>query len=178
MHLAVRVVDEDGRAVPPNQTGEIALKGPKVFKGYWRDEAATAKAIREGWFHTGDVGRIDEDGYLYIEDRKKDMILSGGENIASPEVERALYEHPAVREAAVVGVPDQRWGEVPKAFVVLIEDGGAGAEELIEFCRTRLARFKVPKYVEFVAELPRNPSGKVLKRELRETQPDRTSVSQ
>jgi fatty-acyl-CoA synthase len=177
MHLAVRVVDEDGRSVPPNQTGEIALRGPKVFKGYWRDEAATAKAIRDGWFHTGDVGRIDEDGYLYIEDRKKDMILSGGENIASPEVERALYEHPAVREAAVVGVPDQRWGEVPKAFVVLIEDGGASAEELIEFCRTRLARFKVPKYVEFVAELPRNPSGKVLKRELREPQPDRSSVS-
>jgi acyl-CoA synthetase (AMP-forming)/AMP-acid ligase II len=178
MHLAVRVVDDDGNDVETNQPGEIVLRGPKVFKGYWRDEEATARAIRKGWFHTGDVGRIDEDGYLYVEDRKKDMILSGGENIASPEVERALYEHSAVREAAVVGVPDPRWGEVPKAFVVLKEDVSVGAEELIEFCRARLARFKVPKYVEFVDELPRNPSGKVLKRELREGQRESRPVSQ
>ena len=176
LHLAVRIVDDDGNDVPPSQTGEVVLKGPKVFKGYWKDDEATAKAIRDGWFHTGDVGRIDEDGYLYIEDRKKDMILSGGENIASPEVERALYEHPAVQEAAVVGVPDERWGEVPKAFVVLRQGSSATAEELIEFTRTRLARFKVPKHVQFIEELPRNPSGKVLKRELRETQPESASV--
>lgn len=178
LHLAVRIVDDDGNDLPANQTGEIALKGPKVFKGYWRDDEATAKAIRGGWFHTGDVGRIDEDGYLYIDDRKKDMILSGGENIASPEVERALYEHEAVQEAAVIGVPDPRWGEVPKAFVVLKAGAEVTAEELIEFCRGRLARFKAPKHVEFIAELPRNPSGKVLKRELREGKPEGAPVAE
>jgi acyl-CoA synthetase (AMP-forming)/AMP-acid ligase II len=153
--------------VPPDQLGEVELKGPKVFKGYWRDPDATAAAIRDGWFHTGDIGRIDEDGYLFIEDRKKDLIVSGGENIASPEVERVLYEHPAVVEAAVIGVPDPRWGEVPKAFVVLRAGEEATAEDLLGHCRGRLARFKVPKEVEFIDELPRNPSGKVLKRELR-----------
>lgn len=166
-HLAVRIVDEQDRQVPPDQLGEVVLKGPKVFKGYWRDPDATAAAIRDGWFHTGDIGRIDEDGYLFIEDRKKDLIVSGGENIASPEVERVLYEHPAVVEAAVIGVPDPRWGEVPKAFVVLRAGEEATAEDLLGHCRGRLARFKVPKEVEFIDELPRNPSGKVLKRELR-----------
>ena len=168
VHLAVRVVDEQGQEVPPNQLGEVVLRGPKVFKGYWRDPEATAAAIRDGWFHTGDIGRIDEDGYLYIEDRKKDLIISGGENIASSEVERALYEHPAVVEAAVIGIPDPRWGEVPKAFVVLRSGAEVTAQDLIEHCRQRLARFKVPKQVEFIDALPRNPSGKVLKRELRE----------
>ncbi len=168
VHLAVRVVDEEGQEVLPNQLGEVVLRGPKVFKGYWRDPEATAAAIRDGWFHTGDIGRIDEDGYLYIEDRKKDLIISGGENIASSEVERALYEHPAVVEAAVIGIPDPRWGEVPKAFVVLRSGAEVTTQDLIEHCRQRLARFKVPKQVEFIDALPRNPSGKVLKRELRE----------
>ncbi len=168
VHLAVRVVDEEGQEVLPNQLGEVVLRGPKVFKGYWRDPEATAAAIRDGWFHTGDIGRIDEDGYLYIEDRKKDLIISGGENIASSEVERALYEHPAVVEAAVIGIPDPRWGEVPKAFVVLRSGAEITTQDLIEHCRQRLARFKVPKQVEFIDALPRNPSGKVLKRELRE----------
>jgi fatty-acyl-CoA synthase len=166
-HLSVRIVDDAGRDVPAGELGEVALKGPKVFRGYWRDPEATAAAIRDGWFHTGDIGRIDEDGYLYIEDRKKDLIVSGGENIASPEVERALYEHPAVLEAAVIGIPHERWGEVPKAFVSLRPGTTASVEELTAHCRSRLAGFKVPKAVEFVAELPRNPSGKVLKRELR-----------
>ncbi|HLH71473.1 MAG TPA: long-chain fatty acid--CoA ligase [Candidatus Dormibacteraeota bacterium] len=168
LHLGVRIVDEEGREVPPNQLGEVVLRGPKVFKGYWRDPEATAAAIRDGWFHTGDIGRIDEDGYLYIEDRKKDLIISGGENIASSEVERALYEHPEVLEAAVIGIPDPRWGEVPKAFVVLRSGSGVTAQDLVEHCRQRLARFKVPRQVEFIDALPRNPSGKVLKRELRE----------
>src|SRR5579875_1783808 len=168
LHLGVRIVDEEGREVPPNQLGEVVLRGPKVFKGYWRDPEATAAAIRDGWFHTGDIGRIDEDGYLYIEDRKKDLIISGGENIASSEVERALYEHTEVLEAAVIGIPDPRWGEVPKAFVVLRSGSGVTAQDLVEHCRQRLARFKVPRQVEFIDALPRNPSGKVLKRELRE----------
>ncbi|MBW1772654.1 MAG: long-chain fatty acid--CoA ligase [Deltaproteobacteria bacterium] len=167
-HLHVRVVDEKGRDMPPNEMGEIILKGPKVFKGYWKNPEATAAAIRDGWFYTGDMGNLDEDGYLYIMDRKKDMIISGGENIASPEVERVIYDHPSVLEAAVVGIPDPKWLEVPKAFVVLKPDKSLTSEELFDHCVKKLAKFKVPKEVEFIDQLPRNPSGKVLKRELRE----------
>ena len=168
LHLDVKIVRENGNAALPNELGEIVLRGPKVFRGYWRDPEATAAVIHDGWFHTGDVGRVDKEGYLYIEDRKKDMIVSGGENIASPEVERVLYQHPAVLEAAVVATPDERWGEVPKAYVVLKQGQAATAQQLIEFCSAHLAKFKVPRAVEFIAELPRNPSGKVLKRELRQ----------
>jgi acyl-CoA synthetase (AMP-forming)/AMP-acid ligase II len=167
VHLQVRIVDELGVEVPAGELGEITLSGPKVFSGYWRDEEATAKALRDGWFHTGDIGRVDEDGYLFVEDRKKDMIVSGGENIATPEVERVLYEHPEVVEAAVVGKPHERWGEVPKAFVVRRPGSTLSAEELAVFCRERLAKFKVPAEIQFLDELPRTPSGKVLKRDLR-----------
>jgi len=167
LHLQVKIVDDDGREVPRGQTGEIVLKGPKVFKGYWNNPEATAEALRDGWFHTGDIGRIDEDGYLYIVDRKKDMIISGGENIASAEVERVLYEHPQVLEAAVVGMPHPKWGEVPKAYVVVKPGGTLTEQELIEWCQGKLAKFKIPKAVEFIDALPRNPSGKVLKRDLR-----------
>ncbi|OGL10143.1 MAG: fatty-acyl-CoA synthase [Candidatus Rokubacteria bacterium RIFCSPLOWO2_02_FULL_73_56] len=167
LHLDVAIWDDADRPVAPGALGEIVLRGPKVFKGYWRDPEATAAAFRGGWFHTGDIGVLDADGFLYIVDRKKDMIVSGGENIASPEVERVLYEHPAVLEAAVVGCPDARWGEVPVAFVVLREGARAAATELEAHCRARLARFKVPRAVHFVEALPRNPSGKVLKRVLR-----------
>ena len=166
--LSVRIVDDNGAILPPNTVGEIALRGPKVFNGYWHDEEATSNAIRGGWFHTGDMGHLDDDGFLYIDDRKKDMIVSGGENIASPEVERVLYEHPSILEAAVVGQPDQRWGEVPRAFVVLKEGHSLTPDEIREFCRERLAKFKVPAYVDVLTELPRTPSGKVLKRHLRE----------
>jgi O-succinylbenzoate-CoA ligase len=168
-HLQVRIVRDDGEAAAPGELGEIALKGPKVFSGYWRDDEATQNALRNGWFHTGDVGRIDDDGYLYVEDRKKDLIVSGGENIASPEVERVLYEHPDVLEAAVIGMPHPKWGEVPKAYVVLHEGRDAGPAEdeaLRTYCRERLAKYKAPAAVEFLAELPRTPSGKVLKRML------------
>jgi acyl-CoA synthetase (AMP-forming)/AMP-acid ligase II len=168
LYLEVDVRDEHGRSVAPGERGEIVLRGPKVFKGYWRDPDATTAAFAGGWFHTGDVGVRDEDGYLWVVDRLKDMILSGGENVAGSEVERVLYEHDAVLEAAVVGRPDERWGEVPVAFVALRDGTTASAEDLIEHCRPQLARFKVPKDVVFVDALPRNPSGKVLKRELRE----------
>jgi acyl-CoA synthetase (AMP-forming)/AMP-acid ligase II len=168
LHLEVAIWDEQDRPVAPGALGEIVLRGPKVFKGYWKDPDATAAAFRGGWFHTGDIGYLDADGFLYIVDRKKDMIVSGGENIASLEIERVLYEHPAVLEASVVGRPDPRWGEVPVAFVVLRAGMTVGAEELLEFCRARLARFKTPRAVRFVDALPRNPSGKVLKRVLRE----------
>jgi acyl-CoA synthetase (AMP-forming)/AMP-acid ligase II len=168
LHLDVAIWDEDDRVVPAGTLGEIVLRGPKVFKGYWKDPDATTTAFRGGWFHTGDIGYLDDEGFLYIVDRKKDMILSGGENIASPEVERVLYEHPAVLEAAVVGRPDARWGEVPVAVVVLRQEAKADREEIQEFCRARLARYKVPKDVVFIEALPRNPSGKVLKRVLRD----------
>ena len=167
LHLDLAIWDEAGRPLPAGEPGEVVLRGPKVFAGYWRDEAATAKAFAGGWFHTGDVGVLDADGYLYIVDRLKDMILSGGENIAGSEVERVLYEHPAVSECAVVGRPDAKWGEVPIAFVVLRPGADASADALIEHCRGQLAKFKVPREVTFLDALPRNPSGKILKRELR-----------
>jgi acyl-CoA synthetase (AMP-forming)/AMP-acid ligase II len=171
-YLELEIWDDDGAPLPAGERGEVVLRGPKVFPGYWRDPDATAAAFRGGWFHTGDIGVLDEDGFLSIVDRLKDMIVSGGENIASSEVERVLDEHPAVVEAAAVGRPDERWGEVPVAFVVVRDGGGAEVapitvEELLEHCRARLAKFKVPKDVVFVDALPRNPSGKVLKRDLR-----------
>ena len=167
LYLDLDVWDGDGRPLPPGEPGEVVLRGPKVFKGYWRDPEASARAFEGGWFHTGDIGVRDEDGYLFIVDRLKDMIVSGGENVAGSEVERVLYEHPAVLEAAVVGRPDERWGEVPVAFVVLREGVVTTADELVAHCRGQLAKYKVPKDVTFLDALPRNPSGKVLKRELR-----------
>jgi len=171
VNLDVRIAGPDDAPVEPGVPGEVLLRGPKVVSGYWKNEEATAAAFTpDGWFRTGDIGHLDKDGYLYIDDRKKDMIVSGGENVATSEVERALYEHEAVLEAAVVGMPDARWGEVPRAFIVL-KPGQAGAvtaEGLIAHCRSRLAGFKTPKQVVFMDALPRNPSGKVLKRELRQ----------
>jgi fatty-acyl-CoA synthase len=167
-HNRVRVADDAGASVPPGAVGEVLVRGPKVFSGYWRDPDATQRAFVGGWFRTGDMGFLDEDGFLYIADRKKDMIVSGGENIATPEVERALYEHPDIVEAAVVGHPDERWGEVPHAFVVARPGVTLTAAEVAGFCGGRLAGFKVPKHVTFVDELPRTASGKVIKRELRD----------
>jgi len=172
LYLELDIWDEHGGSLPPGERGEIVLRGPKVFKGYWRDPAATEAAFAGGWFHTGDIGVRDQDGYLYIVDRLKDMIVSGGENIASSEVERVLYEHESVLEAAVVGRPDDRWGEVPVAFVVLRQGATTTGDKLLEHCRDQLARFKVPRDITLLDALPRNPSGKVLKRELRAKAPD------
>jgi fatty-acyl-CoA synthase len=168
LYLELDIWDEQGMSVPAGERGEIVMRGPKVFKGYWRDPDATATAFSGGWFHTGDIGVQDDDGYLFIVDRLKDMIVSGGENIAGSEVERVLYEDDAVLEVAVVGRPDDRWGEVPVAFVVVRPGVTVTAEALLERCRAQLARFKVPKEISFIDALPRNPSGKVLKRELRD----------
>lgn len=143
------------------------MRGNDLRLGYYRDPEATAAATPVGWFHTGDLGVMHPDGYLELRDRLKDMIVSGGENIASSEVERVLYEHEAVLETAVVGRPDERWGEVPVAFVVQRPGFSATADELTTHCRDQLARFKVPKEITFLDALPRNPSGKVLKRDLR-----------
>jgi len=168
--LDVRILGPDDRPAEPGGQGEIALRGPKVMSGYWKNPDATAAAFTaDGWFRTGDIGHLDQDGYLYIDDRKKDMIVSGGENVATSEVERVVYECGAVLEAAVVAMPDARWGEVPRAFVVLQPGQEITEQELIAHCRSRLASFKTPKQVVFMETLPRNPSGKVLKRQLRET---------
>jgi fatty-acyl-CoA synthase len=168
LHLEVDIWEPGGdRPVPAGEAGEIVLRGPKVFRGYWDNPQATEAAFRGGWFHTGDIGRIDEDGFLYILDRLKDMIISGGENIASVEVERVLYTFPGVHEAAVIGRPHERWGEVPVAYVAMAPGQRASEEEVIAYCREHLAKFKTPTAVRFVDELPRNPSGKVLKRQLR-----------
>ena len=169
VNLDVKVVDADDAPAAPGATGEILLRGPKVVSGYWKNPEATAAAFTaDGWFRTGDVGHLDKDGYLYIDDRKKDMIVSGGENVATSEVERVLYECDAVLEAAVVAMPDARWGEVPRAFVVLLPGHEITEQALIAHCRSRLAGFKTPKQIVFMQTLPRNPSGKVLKRRLRE----------
>ena len=149
------------------ENGEICLRGPKVTQGYWKDPEKTAAAFFGDWFRTGDIGYLDDDGFLYLTDRKKDMIISGGENIASSEVERVIYELPQVREVAVIGLPDERWGEKPVAIVVLGDGAALELPALTDHCRARLAGFKVPKQLIIRDSLPRNPSGKVLKRVLR-----------
>ncbi|HEV8635375.1 MAG TPA: acyl--CoA ligase family protein [Chloroflexota bacterium] len=165
----LRIVDEQMRDVPADGAtmGEVVMRGNNVMKGYYRDEAATAEAFRGGWFHSGDLGVMHPDGYIELRDRKKDIIISGGENISTIEVERVLYQHPAVLEAAVVAIPDERWGEVPKAFIALKPGARATAEEIVAFARERIARFKVPKAIEF-GPLPKTSTGKIQKFKLRE----------
>ncbi|MBU1276954.1 MAG: long-chain fatty acid--CoA ligase [Proteobacteria bacterium] len=165
--LQVRVVDEMGRALGPDQVGELVCRGPNVMRGYHNNPEGTAEAIRDGWLHTGDLARMDQEGFLYIVDRKKDMIVSGGENIYPRELEEVLYTHPEIADAAVVGLPDPLWGESVCAFVALKPGSRLQAGEVVELCKANLASYKKPKRVEFLQEIPRNPSGKVLKRELR-----------
>ena len=165
--LEVKIVDPQDREVPRGETGEIICRGPNVMKGYYKDPEGTAEALKGGWLHTGDIGRMDEEGFVYIVDRKKDMIISGGENIYPREIEEVLFSHPKIREAAVVGAPDPLWGETVKAFIVLRTDASMTEEEVIEYCKSHLASYKKPKRVEFIESLPRNPSGKVLKNLLR-----------
>jgi acyl-CoA synthetase (AMP-forming)/AMP-acid ligase II len=164
----LRIVDDAGVSLPTGSVGEIVARGNIVMRGYWGDEVATAAALREGWLHTGDVGFIDKYGYLFLTDRKKELIISGGMNVYSREVEDVLHRHPAVDEAAVIGVPDSEWGEIVKAVVVLRPSHEATEVELIEFCRQYLATYKKPKVVKFVSELPKGATGKILKRALKE----------
>ncbi len=164
----IRVLNEAGDALGPREVGEIAIKGPTLMKAYWNKAEATAKAISESWFRTGDAGYFDEDGYLYIHDRVKDMIVSGGENIYPAEVENAIFGHPGVADVAVIGVPDDKWGEAVRAIVVKKPDATVTSQEIIAFARERIAGYKLPKAVDFIAALPRNPTGKVLRRELRQ----------
>ena len=166
----VRVVSADGRDVRPDgkEVGEVIVRGDVVMAGYWNQPDATAQAIRDDWLYTGDLATVDEEGYTLIVDRAKDMILTGGENIASAEIERVLYAHPAVLECAVIAIPDEKWGEVPKALVTLKAGERSGEAELLDHCRRHLAGFKVPKSVEFLGNLPKGGTGKILKKVLRE----------
>ncbi|HRD50521.1 MAG: long-chain fatty acid--CoA ligase [Candidatus Competibacter sp.] len=169
--IDARIVDGNNQSLGPNQVGELVLKGPSIASGYFNNAAAWAEAIdADGWFHTGDLARYDEGWYFTIVDRLKDMFISGGENVYPAEIEAALYQHPAVFQCAVIGVPDAKWGEVGKAFVVLKPNQPAAAEELLAHLGDRLARYKIPRSVEFVASLPISAAGKVLRRELRELQ--------
>jgi acyl-CoA synthetase (AMP-forming)/AMP-acid ligase II len=164
----VKIIDEDDKEVPRGTIGEIAIKGPQLMSGYWNLQDATSKSLKDGWMHTGDAATMDEQGYIYIQDRIKDMIVSGGENVYPREVENALFEHPDIADAAVIGIPSVKWGEAILAFVVLREGKSITSDSLIEFSRERLAGYKVPRQFEFIEELPRNASGKVLKKNLRE----------
>jgi acyl-CoA synthetase (AMP-forming)/AMP-acid ligase II len=166
--IGLRVVDPNGETLPTGQVGEIVIQGPCVMKGYWKNPVATREAFfAGGWLRTGDAGYFDKEGFLYIYDRVKDMIVTGAENVYPAEVENALFGHPAIADAAVIGVPDPRWGEAVKAIVVLKQGVEATAEEIIAYARERIAGFKLPKSIDFVTALPRNPTGKVLRRELR-----------
>lgn len=167
-HVQMAVMDERGQALPAGAQGEVCLRGPKVTPGYWKDPARTEASFFGDWFRTGDIGLLDEEGFLYLTDRKKDMIISGGENIASSEVERVLYQLPQVEEAAVIGLPDERWGECVTAVVVLKAGARLSFEALRAHCEGKLGGFKTPKRLIVREALPRNPSGKVLKRVLRE----------
>lgn len=164
----LQIVDENDSPVPNGTMGEILVRGPQVMKGYWNMPEETAEAIRGGWMHTGDAGTLDDEGYLYIQDRIKDMIVSGGENVYPRSVEEVLFKHPAIADAAVIGIPDDQWGEAVHAIVVLREGESVTEEEIFSFCRGKMGGFERPRSVEVVGELPRNASGKVLKRELRE----------
>jgi long-chain acyl-CoA synthetase len=165
----VRVVDFDGRDVSAGEVGEIIARGPNIMLGYWKREEDTANTIIDGWLHTGDLATIDEDGYIYLVDRKKDMIVTGGENVFSTEVEAVLYAHPSVKEAAVIPIPDPDWGEAVHACITLRDGKTVAPDELIEFCRLRLANYKVPRSVEIIeGELPKGGTGKILKKQLRE----------
>lgn len=166
--IEVRIVNEKGEDVPEGEAGEILIRGETVMKGYWRDPEATGEVLKDGWFFTGDVARRDEDGFIYIVDRKKEMIISGGFNIYPREVEQAIEGHPGVAEAAVIGVPDDTWGEAVKALVVLRPGMSATTEEIVDLCRAKIASYKKPHTVEFVESLPKNFQGKVMRRALRD----------
>jgi fatty-acyl-CoA synthase len=161
-------MDDDGNFVPLGEVGEIVHRSGHVMTGYLNDPEKTAEAFQFGWFHSGDLGRFDNDGYLFVVDRKKDMIKTGGENVASREVEEVLYQHPDIEEVAVIGLPDPKWIEIVAVVAVPKKGASINAKQIIAYCKEHLAGFKCPKKVFIAAKLPKNPSGKILKRELKE----------
>jgi acyl-CoA synthetase (AMP-forming)/AMP-acid ligase II len=164
--LEVAVCNDDGEALAPGDVGEICVRGPVVMQGYWNDPAATKDAFRAGWYHTGDLGRFDEDGYLYLLDRAKELVISGGANIYPREVENVLITHPAIRDVAVFGIPDRFWGESVVAAIVTEPGQTIDSDEIERLCRENLASYKKPRHVVYTDSLPRSAYGKVLKREL------------
>ncbi len=166
--VEVKIFDENDNELPPGEMGEIVVRGEVVMKSYWKNPQATEETLRGGWLHTGDLGIMDERGYVFILDRAKDMIISGGENIYSREIEDVILRHPAIHEVAVIGIPDETWGEAVKAIVVLKPGQKATEKEIIDFCKQNMASYKKPKSVELIDEIPKNPYGKILKRELKE----------
>jgi len=167
--VEMKVIDDDGNELPQGEVGEIVARGPRVMTGYWKDEEKTAKTIdKDGWVHTGDVGYVDEDGYFFLSGRSSDMIIRAGENISPEELENVIRTHPKVEDVAVIGVPDETWGEEPRAVVIVKKGETVTEEEIMEHCRANLASFKSPRSVVFVDSLPRNPMGKLIKREIRE----------
>ena len=167
-HGEVKIVDEEGKEVPPGEIGEIVVSGPILMSGYWGRPDLTAETIKDGWLHTGDLGVRDEEGFYYVIDRGRNMFISGGENVYPAEVERVLLENPKILEAAVVGVPDPKWGEVGKAFIVVKEGEVLTREDVIQWCLDRLAKYKIPKHIEFVEALPKNAAGKIVRHVLKE----------
>jgi acyl-CoA synthetase (AMP-forming)/AMP-acid ligase II len=170
-HTDVRVVDEAGRDVEPGAVGEVLVRGAHIMTGYWNRPEATAETIRDGWLHSGDLATVDKEGFVFIQDRKKDMIITGGENVYPAEVEAVLARHPDVLECAVIGIPSARWGESSAAVVVAKPGTSLDAGRVLAFFQGKLARYKIPRVVEFIDQIPRNPTGKVLKRLLRERFP-------
>ncbi|RLI61314.1 MAG: long-chain fatty acid--CoA ligase [Candidatus Thorarchaeota archaeon] len=167
-HCDTKIVDKDGTPVPVGEVGDLLLRGPHIFSGYWDEPEETAKTIEpDGWVHTGDLARVDEEGFYYIVGRSKDMFISGGENVYPTEIEELLYQHPAVLEAAVIGIPDEKWGEVGKAVIVVKPGHSLAADEIREYLKERLAKYKIPKVYEFRDSLPKSAAGKILKRELK-----------
>jgi|TARA_B100000315_G_scaffold259073_1_gene313490 acyl-CoA synthetase (AMP-forming)/AMP-acid ligase II len=164
----IKIVDEDDNEVDRGTIGEVCVKGPQLMMGYWNLPEETEKALKGGWMHTGDAAYMDDEGFIYIQDRIKDMIVSGGENIYPKEVEDALFEHPAVADAAVIGIPSEQWGEAVLAFITLKQGEQVTPDEFIEFCRPLLAGYKIPRQIEFIDQIPRNVTGKILKKDLRE----------
>lgn len=166
-YIDTRIVDDQGNDVPPGEVGELLLRGPSVTPGYWNNPDETRAVLKSGWFYTGDLVRQDQEGYLYVVDRKKYMYISGGENVYPAEIEKFLYTHPAVQEVAVVGVPHPRWGEVGKAYIVVKQGKHLNAEQVLAFCEGKLARYKIPKFIEFVESLPKSDTGKIDRKALR-----------
>ena len=168
LHTEVKVVDDEGNSLPWGEVGELYIKGPNITPGYWNNPEATKSSFEDGWLKTGDAARFDDEGFVYIVDRWKDMYISGGENVYPAEVENVLYQLPQIAEAAIIGVPDERWGETGVAFISFKSNESFEEKDIIQHCINNLAKFKVPSSVEFIEALPRNATGKVLKRNLRE----------
>jgi fatty-acyl-CoA synthase len=168
LHTDVRIEDREGNVLGPDEVGELCIKGGNVTIGYWNRPEATSEALRDGWLHSGDAAKYDKEGFYYIVDRWKDMFISGGENVYPAEVENVIYQHPAVSEVAVIGIPHPKWQEVGRAIVVVKAGQSLSEQEVIDFCQDKLARYKIPKSVVFTDALPRTAAGKVLKRELRQ----------